>query len=334
MPADGLRLQRNPRTARTRHRHAPGVARTQRHRDRGDFVLGLHKRPAVFRQLAPEQLHDVAPRRDRVTRAEAHTRRDEPVGQRFVAAHHHLRLPGVLGVLKLERLPQPLHLMPVTRVEARQRVTHDCRIFSAKALLDQFRQLRHIEIEHFRQQPERINVLPFVPPRAPDRLHRQRRNRHTDVVIHAEQILLWRHVIGVVKHDATALQRTDVVRVAVVVKAKQHVCFVARAEHLPGANAYLENGRPARDRGRDRHEGHYLLFTPPGEPREEAADGLDSVLRISRDADDGFLNGGDFRGLTRRGDNCGFAHDIWVNGSAEGAATGAGLGTTARCAGR
>ena len=50
----------------------------------------LDERAAVFRQFAPEQFHDVRPRRDRITRAETHAGGDQAVAQRLVAVHDDL----------------------------------------------------------------------------------------------------------------------------------------------------------------------------------------------------------------------------------------------------
>ena len=92
----------------------------------------------------------------------------------------------------------------------------------------------------------------------------------------------------------------DVVFVAVLVKGEQHVRFVAGAQHFAGADADLEDGRAAGDRGRDRHEGHDFLLAAAGQPGQETADGLDAVLRIAGDADDRFGNGGNARACARR----------------------------------
>ena len=285
-PAERLGLQRNSRPARSRHRDAAAVAAAERHRDRRDFILGLDERAAVFRQLAAQQFHHLAPRRDRVACAEAHARRDDAEGERLVAAHHHLRRAGVLGMLEMERLHEPLDLVPVAAVETIQRVLHDRRILSAEALLDQLRELRHIQIKHPRDEPECVDIFPLVAPRPADGLDGEARNGDAHMAISPEEFLVRLHMIRIIKHDAAALQRTDVVRVAVVVKAQQHIRLIARAQHFAGADAHLENRSPARDGGRDRHERHHILLAAPREPREEAADGLDAVLRIARNADD------------------------------------------------
>ena len=88
----------------------------------------------------------------------------------------------------------------------------------------------------------------------------QARNRHADMVIILFPFRLRLDVVGIVKHDAALFQRTDVVFVGVLVKRQQHVRLVARTQHLAGADAHLENGRPAGNRRRNGHERHDLLL--------------------------------------------------------------------------
>ncbi len=116
------------------------------------------------------------------------------------------------------------------------------------------------------------------------------------MVIGTEQFFVRFDVVGIVEDDAAAFQRRDVVGVAMVVEAEEDIRIVARAEHFPGPDAHLEDGWPAGDCGRDRHEGHHLLFAAAGEAGEETADRLDAVLRIAGDADDGFGDLGDAGG--------------------------------------
>ena len=75
-----------------------------------------------------------------------------------------------------------------------------------------------------------------------------------------------------------------------LVKGQQHVRFITGAEHFARADAHLENRRTAGNRRRNRHESHDFLFAAAGEPRQETADGLNTVLGIARDADDRFGN--------------------------------------------
>jgi hypothetical protein len=100
-PAERFGLQRDPRTAGAGDRHAAGVAAADGHRDRRDFVLALHERAAVFRQLAPQQFHDVGPRRNRITRAEPDSGGDQTVGDGLVAIHHDLLAVPALAINKL-----------------------------------------------------------------------------------------------------------------------------------------------------------------------------------------------------------------------------------------
>ena len=79
--------------------------------------------------------------------------------------------------------------------------------------------------------------------------------------------------------------------VTVLVKRHQHVGTVARRQDVAGAHADLEDGRAARNRGRNRHVRHDVLVAATGETREEAADGLDTVLRVTGESDDYVLNG-------------------------------------------
>ena len=80
--------------------------------------------------------------------------------------------------------------------------------------------------------------------------------------------------------------------VAMLVKRQQHVGIIARAQHFAAADAHLENGRAAGNRGGNGHERHDLLLAAASQPGQEAADGLDAILRIAGDADDRFANAG------------------------------------------
>src|SRR5215218_3069387 len=87
-----------------------------------------------------------------------------------------------------------------------------------------------------------------------------------------------RYVVRIVENDAAILHRLDVVLVAVLIKAEQHVSFIAGAQNFARTDADLENRRTAGNGGGNGHEGHDLLFTAASQAREEAADGLDTVL--------------------------------------------------------
>ena len=110
-------------------------------------------------------------------------------------------------------------------------------------------------------------------------------------------------MVGVVEHDAAFLERADVALVGMLVERQQHIGLVAGAEHFARADAHLENRGAARNGRRDGHEGHHLLVAAAGQPRQEAADGLDAILRIARDANHRLGNAGDWarrrRGVVR-----------------------------------
>jgi hypothetical protein len=101
-------------------------------------------------------------------------------------------------------------------------------------------------------------------------------------------------VVGIVEYPAAFTQGLDVVVVAVLVEGDEPVGFIAGAEHLAAADVDLEDGRTAADGGRDGHVGHHVLLRAPREAREESADGLNAVLGISGEADDGIA---DFVGM-------------------------------------
>src|ERR1051326_1982807 len=90
----------------------------------------------------------------------------------------------------------------------------------------------------------------------------------------------WFDVVRVVENDALLLQRIDVSLVRMLVERQQDIRVVARAQHFAASNADLEDRRPTRDRRRNRHEGHALLFAAAGEPREKTANGLNAVLGV------------------------------------------------------
>ena len=135
---------------------------------------------------------------------------------------------------------------------------------------------------------------------AADGLDREAGNGHADMAVALLPFRPGLNVVGVVKHNAAQLQRIDMVFVAVLVKAEQHVRLVARAQDFAGADAHLENGRAAGNGGGNRHERHDLLLAAAGQARQEPADGLDAVLRIAGDADDRFVDFRDFRRAARR----------------------------------
>ena len=96
-----------------------------------------------------------------------------------------------------------------------------------------------------------------------------------------------------------------------VIESQEHVRFVTGAEHFARANPDLKNRRPTRNRGRDRHESHYLLLAPSSQAGEKAADCLNAILGIARDPDDRFRYLRDFGSAARGGGGHGcFAHEM------------------------
>ena len=80
------------------------------------------------------------------------------------------------------------------------------------------------------------------------------------------------------------------VLVTVLIKRDEKVGFIASREYFAGTDPDLKDRRAAGDRGRDRHVSHDVLVAAPGQPREKRAGGLNSVLRIAGQTDDGVLN--------------------------------------------
>jgi len=81
-----------------------------------------------------------------------------------------------------------------------------------------------------------------------------------------------------------------VVLITMLIKRDEKVGFITGREHFARADADLKDGRAAGNRGRDRHVSHDILVAASGQPREKRAGGLNSVLRISGEADDCVLN--------------------------------------------
>ena len=185
-------------------------------------------------------------------------------------------------------------------MKRRQRVFHDAFVLAAETFADQFFQFRHVEIEHPRDEAERVNVFALVLGRAADGFDGQRGNGNADVMIILLPFRLRLDVVGIIKHDAALFERADVVFVGMLIKRQQHVGLVARAQHLARTDAHLENGRAAGNRGRNGHERHDFLLAAAGQPRQKTADGLDAVLRIAGDADDRLVDSRNLRRSARR----------------------------------
>src|ERR1700719_3732039 len=80
------------------------------------------------------------------------------------------------------------------------------------------------------------------------------------------------------------------VLIAVLIKRDQKIGLITRRKHFAGTDTDLEDGRAAGDGGWNCHVSHDVLIAASGEPGEKRAGGLDSVLRIAGEADDGVLN--------------------------------------------
>ena len=280
-PSQSFGLQRNARAGRTGHRHASAPAGTNGHGDGGDFVFALLETAAVLGQFAAQQLHDVGPGSDRIAGTEADARGDEAVGKGFVAAHDHLAQTDILTGVELEKFGRGGQLVIVTRIERIQGRLGDLGVFASETLRQQASELGDIQVEHLGEQTQGENILTLVTAGATDGLDGQGGNGHANMAVLGEVFdrdVLGLHVIGIVNHDAARLERTEVGLVAVIVEGQQHVGLVTGRKHFAGANAHLENGGSAGDRGRDGHEGHDLLLGTACEAGEEAADGLDTVL--------------------------------------------------------
>src|SRR5664279_2812442 len=79
-----------------------------------------------------------------------------------------------------------------------------------------------------------------------------------------------------------------------LIEGQQHIGVVPRAQHFARANADLEDGWPPRNGRGNGHEGHDLLGAAASQPRQETANRLDTILRITRNANDGLRDLRDF----------------------------------------
>ena len=180
--------------------------------------------------------------------------------------------------------------MGVARMERRQRVVQNALILAAETFAKQLFQLGHIQVKHLGNQAQRIEVLALVFRRAANGFDRERGNRDADMVKITLQFRLWLHMVRIIKDNAALLERRQVPFVRMLVKREQHIRLVAGAQHFARADAHLEDGGTARDRGGNRHERHDFLLAATSQPREKAADGLDAVLRVARNADHHFVD--------------------------------------------
>ena len=285
-PADRLGLQRDAGATRTGHRHSAAVAGTDRHRHRCDLVLALDERSAVLRQLAAKQLHDIGPRRDRVTGTEPDTGRDQAVADRLVAGHHHLIRAINLAAGKFEKIGDVVRLVAVPGLERVHGGLHHALALGRKTLVDQPLEFLEVEVEHSADQAECINVFALVASRAADRLNRQAGDGDPDVPIFIKPLFVRLNVVAVVNQNTALAQVADVVLVGMLVERQQHIGLIAGTEDIPRAKANLKDGWTAGDGRGDGHHRHDLLLTAAGQTGKEAADGLDTVLGITGNADD------------------------------------------------
>ena len=170
-------------------------------------------------------------------------------------------------------------------VEGQQRVAQHAFVFLAELAAHDGDELFLVQVEDGADHAQHEQVLAAVARGAADGFDGGGGERHADVVDVA-LVLEFVDLAAVVDADAAVAQRAEVLVVAVLVEGHEHIRLIACVEHFTGAKVHLENGRPAADGGRDGHVGHHLLRCASGEARQKAADGLDAVLRISREADD------------------------------------------------
>ena len=198
------------------------------------------------------------------------------------------------------------NLVGVTRIKGQQRIAQHGLVLFAELTADDADELIFIQIENGNDQAEHEQVLAAILRGATDGLHGGRGERNADV----EDALLMLdllHLAAVVEADAALTQRGKMAVVAVLIEGHEHVRLIASGEHFARAEMHLEDGWPAADRGRDRHVGHHFLRRAARQTSEEAADGLDAILRISGEADDGVAKG--LLGIRRRrSGGCGCGH--------------------------
>ncbi|MPN24506.1 hypothetical protein SDC9_171905 [bioreactor metagenome] len=103
-PAYGFAFKRDSRTTGTGDSYLSGITSTQRQRDGSNLVFALDECATVLRQLAPEDFHDVRPRGDRVSSAEAHAGCDDAKSKSLVPVHHDLFGFAPLALHKSESL--------------------------------------------------------------------------------------------------------------------------------------------------------------------------------------------------------------------------------------
>ena len=212
--------------------------------------------------------------------------------------------------IELERLDQIIQRVAVAGGKGSQGVRHHGRILAGETFLNQLGELLHVEVIDFCEQSERVNIFALVAAGPADGLDHEARNGHAHMAVTVLPLRLRCHMIRIIKHDAAELDRLDVVLVAVLVEAEQHVRLITRAQNFARADADLEDGRPAGNGGGNGHEGHDFLLATTRQPGEETADGLDAVLRIAGNADDRLVDLGQLRPAAAGGSchGCCIAH--------------------------
>ena len=207
-------------------------------------------------------------------------------------------VPGFEFKVFIEHAPD---LVSVAGVEREHRIAQNAPVLFARELtLDDGHELVAVEFENLAQQAEHEEVLAFVLRRAAECFHRRAGHGDAEIAV-VFVVRIWRDVIRIIEHPAAFAAGLEVIVVAVLIEWHEPVRFIAGAQDFPAADVDLEDGRPATDGGRDGHVGHHVLLRAAGEPREESADGLNAVLRIAREPDDGVGDLVSVGGTIRRG---------------------------------
>ena len=198
----------------------------------------------------------------------------------------------------------------VTGVEGQHGVADNVFVLTAEALFNEGGQLLNVEVEDARDEAENVDVLALVLAGAADGFDGAAGDGNGDLG-EAVVALDGCDVVGIVEEHAAGAEGTDVGVVAVLVECDEHVGAVPGGQNVAGAHADLEDRRSTGDGGGDRHIGHDVLIAAAREAGEEAADGLNPVLRITGESDDDVVNG---TGSGRRG--CGATRrfgSIWAD---------------------
>ena len=294
--ADGFTLEGDAGAAGAGDGDAAGPTGADGHAGGGDFVFALHEGAAVFGEFAAENFHDFGPGSDGIGGAEANAGGDQAVGEGFVAGHDDLRAGFFGGFNELEGVEDVAQGVAVAGMEGGEGAFDDAFVLAAEALGDEAFELGNVQIEHFCDQAEGKDVFALVLGGAADCFNGAAGNGNGHVAVILFPCGVGLDVVGIVEDNAAFAQGTDVLLVGMGIKGDEHVGFVAGAQDFAGADADLEDGRAAGNGGGDGHESHDLLLAATGQASQETADGLDAVLGVAGEADDGF---GDFRHFWR-----------------------------------